>query len=348
MSTSSQNILLNYRTAKSSPNIYLDDYLRLAPGRWLNDTLIEFHGMWVREALTRDINKRIHIFSPFLYPELNQELPRLDMLRRWIMKFNLFALGSLLIPVCTNKHWILAIICNPSLKEGKTKSQILLVDSMRQRGTEHIAGKLRSFVETEHGHRPTKLRITAEMLTVTAVEVPQQQNKADCGVFVAQNMLQYLICKSTDWDAADLPDGWRTEEEATHTRRELANTIGILARQQGYAECISTLGFFGGGNCCTRNKGHHCLARAADNTRHAQHGHTATEQRSRGSRSSMSLPSPRRRGQPIQQYNITFNSPPRGPMVSTAGRSPGIREIEGGCPKIPEGIIIAILIITIT
>uniref|UniRef100_A0A1A9WGD6 Ubiquitin-like protease family profile domain-containing protein n=1 Tax=Glossina brevipalpis TaxID=37001 RepID=A0A1A9WGD6_9MUSC len=206
---------MSARTTTSSLSIYLDDYLRLAPGRWLNDTLIEFHGMWVREALPREVNERIHIFSPFLYPELDREVPRWDILRRWTRKLNPLALGSLMISVCTTKHWVLAIACNPDLKDEKQR-QILLLDSMKRPGIERIAGKIRKFIELEHGHRGTpELRITAKMLPLIAVEVLQQQNETDCGVSVIQNMLRYLLRKSTGWDPADLPNVWCTQEEAT-------------------------------------------------------------------------------------------------------------------------------------
>ncbi|KAJ6525275.1 hypothetical protein DFH09DRAFT_996177 [Mycena vulgaris] len=99
-------------------NITNADLTRLAPGEFLNDTLIEFGlKLWLQQLEKDDpeLVKQIHVFSSFFYKKLNKEnaLEGYESVRKWTSKFDLFDKKYIIIPINENLHWYLAIIYHP-------------------------------------------------------------------------------------------------------------------------------------------------------------------------------------------------------------------------------------------
>ncbi|KAJ6471198.1 hypothetical protein DFH09DRAFT_1220447 [Mycena vulgaris] len=99
-------------------NITNGDLTRLAPGEFLNDTLIEFGlKLWLQQLEKDDpeLVKQIHVFSSFFYKKLNKKnaLEGYESVRKWTSKFDLFDKKYIIIPINENLHWYLAIIYHP-------------------------------------------------------------------------------------------------------------------------------------------------------------------------------------------------------------------------------------------
>ncbi|KAJ7147148.1 hypothetical protein C8R43DRAFT_542989 [Mycena crocata] len=99
-------------------NITNGDVTRLAPGEFLNDTLIEFGlKLWLHELEKEnpELVKQIHVFSSFFYKKLNKKNPQegYESVRKWTSKFDLFQKKYIIIPINENLHWYLAIIYQP-------------------------------------------------------------------------------------------------------------------------------------------------------------------------------------------------------------------------------------------
>ncbi|KAJ7095714.1 hypothetical protein B0H15DRAFT_1019804 [Mycena belliarum] len=99
-------------------NITNGDVTRLAPGEFLNDTLIEFGlKLWLQQLEKDDpeLVKQIHVFSSFFYKKLNKKNTRegYESVRKWTSKFDLFDKKYIIVPINENLHWYLAIIYHP-------------------------------------------------------------------------------------------------------------------------------------------------------------------------------------------------------------------------------------------
>lgn len=75
--------------------------------------------------LNQELQDKIHIFSSFFYRRLSSAklslLPSqdgtktgFDLVKSWTRKVDLFEKDFLIVPICENLHWFLAIICHPS------------------------------------------------------------------------------------------------------------------------------------------------------------------------------------------------------------------------------------------
>ena len=143
----------------------------------------------------------------------NKDLTPYERIKKWTSKVDLFSKDFLIVPICENLHWYLALICFPHRvlvqetsastskameetglsEDGKTKKMdekeafekciILFFDSLDKR---HInTGKiLRSFLEEEAKARYPNKQVDFSKLIVQYASVPRQPNYCDCGVFL--------------------------------------------------------------------------------------------------------------------------------------------------------------------
>ncbi|KAF9777986.1 hypothetical protein BJ322DRAFT_1114528 [Thelephora terrestris] len=112
-------LLLVYRpSGTGAVNITRGDLERLQPGKYLNDTLIEFGlKLWLSDLRDRDpeLADQIHLFSSFFYKKLAIKDKRAgyESVRKWTSKVDLFSKKYLLVPINEHLHWYLAIIYQP-------------------------------------------------------------------------------------------------------------------------------------------------------------------------------------------------------------------------------------------
>ncbi|KAL2645075.1 hypothetical protein R1flu_012662 [Riccia fluitans] len=187
------------------------DLQRLAPMEFLNDTIIDFYIKYMQrpECLKPDQKKRFHFFNSFFYkklfetansqPSSKKHSPDLSKLRKWTKGTNIFEKDYLFVPIHDKWHWSLAIICNPGGGGPDRGSErfILHLDSMSPGHKSAVVFRLLKLylsVEWAHQWQEDKngdlcQRIALEIST-KKVQVPQQDNESDCGLF----LLHYIHC----------------------------------------------------------------------------------------------------------------------------------------------------------
>ena len=112
---------------KTVMRVMNEDLVRLWPGVYLNDTLIDFYLAFVLEKLAWDVASRFHVMSSMFLSHLLRNVGTKNKLaklsdkdvRRWTKNTDLFAKDFLIIPINNSDHWSLAIVVNPGQLDKK-------------------------------------------------------------------------------------------------------------------------------------------------------------------------------------------------------------------------------------
>ncbi|KAF8343928.1 uncharacterized protein EI90DRAFT_2900825, partial [Cantharellus anzutake] len=191
--------------------VHLEDVLRLTPGQWLNDEIINFYGAMVMERAERwhrgdfsdigfspsnsnphvdwDINRKrqhgdplqVHYFNTFFYSKLSSSGYEKARLNKWTKKVDIFAKDALLIPInLGNSHWTFACI-------NLRRKRIEYFDSLG-RCRSSVYEILRDYLDKEHIDKK-KIGFSFDgWRDYFSTDTPQQENAFDCGVFMCQFM----------------------------------------------------------------------------------------------------------------------------------------------------------------
>ncbi|KAG9088693.1 hypothetical protein FRC06_001909, partial [Ceratobasidium sp. 370] len=113
-------IMLVYpQSGTGAVNINRAELLRLEPGEFLNDTLIELGlKLWLNELRTThpELVDQIHVFNSFFFKKLDSGRGRpcdYNSVKKWTSKIDLFKKRFIIVPINEHLHWYLAIICFP-------------------------------------------------------------------------------------------------------------------------------------------------------------------------------------------------------------------------------------------
>ncbi|XP_070033604.1 probable ubiquitin-like-specific protease 2A isoform X2 [Nicotiana tomentosiformis] len=95
----------------------------LQPKNFINDTIIDFYIMYLRNKINPEEKDRFHFFNSFFFrklADLDKDPTRacegraaFQRVRRWTTKVNFFGKDFIFIPVNFSLHWSLIVICHP-------------------------------------------------------------------------------------------------------------------------------------------------------------------------------------------------------------------------------------------
>ncbi|KAL0557811.1 hypothetical protein IC582_006362 [Cucumis melo] len=182
----------------------------LQPETFVNDTIIDFYIQYLKSQIDPKEKHRFHFFNSFFF----RKLADLDKdpssasdgraaflrVRKWTRKVNLFDKDYIFIPINFNLHWSLMVICHPGevarcSDEDLMKSMkvpcILHMDSIKgsHGGLKNL---IQSYLLEEWKERnkesPEDISTKFKNLRFLPLELPQQENSFDCGLF----LLHYL------------------------------------------------------------------------------------------------------------------------------------------------------------
>ena len=199
--------------AKGAVQITLGDLENLKDGAMLNDQCVDFFLKYVQiETMGKqfpEVLETVHVFNSFFYQKLAQRHDDDSMdastaaharVKGWTKGLDIFSKEFLLIPVHSNLHWSLVIVCYPDAKE-KQQSMILHLDSLTQGGghnSELVSRIIRRYLNKEwraRGKGEEEERFSTKVMPAYRVNVPRQQNGCDCGVFILAFVEKFLTEK---------------------------------------------------------------------------------------------------------------------------------------------------------
>lgn len=186
----------------------------LQPDTFVNDTIIDFYIKYLKNKIEPGERHRFHFFNCFFFRKLAdldknpssalEGRAAFQRVRKWTRKINLFEKDYVFIPVNFNYHWSLIVICHPGevaefqgadpVKSPKVPC-ILHMDSIRGSHS-GLKGLLQSYLleEWKERQKDTPEDISSRFLNLRflSLELPQQQNSYDCGLFLLHYVELFL------------------------------------------------------------------------------------------------------------------------------------------------------------
>ncbi|XP_061370838.1 probable ubiquitin-like-specific protease 2A isoform X2 [Gastrolobium bilobum] len=226
----------------------------LQPETFINDTIIDFYIKYLKNKLPTDEQDRFHFFNSFFFRKL-ADLDKdpssaydgraaFQRVRKWTRKVNLFKKDYILIPINYSLHWSLIVICHPGevtcfrdeeIKESSKVPCILHMDSLKgsHKGLKNL---FQSYLceEWRERHQTVVDDDSSKFLHLRfiSLELPQQENFYDCGLFLLHYVERFLeeapinfnpfkITKFSNF----LNSNWFPPPEASLKRSDIHNLI---------------------------------------------------------------------------------------------------------------------------
>jgi hypothetical protein len=164
------------------------DFLKLIPPtEWLNDDMVigplQHTAQYINEEAGVDkMHPKCAALTSFFWPRLQEHGPaqvgRL-MRQAGIRKENLLEMETILIPICQNNHWTLAVVF-------PARRVVSHIDSLGHNGAGRpaVTIKILDWVKTT-----LQEKFVEEEWQMKNIKAPRQQNGYDCGVFTISNAI---------------------------------------------------------------------------------------------------------------------------------------------------------------
>ncbi|XP_010254528.1 PREDICTED: probable ubiquitin-like-specific protease 2B isoform X1 [Nelumbo nucifera] len=186
----------------------------LQPETFINDTIVDFYIKYLKNKIQPEDKNRFHFFNSFFFRKLadmdkdpssaSEGRAAFQRVHKWTRKINLFEKDYIFIPVNFNLHWSLIVICHPGevvnfKDEDANKSLkvpcILHMDSIKgsHKGLKNL---VQSYLWEEWKARQNESLEDASSkfinLRFIPLELPQQENSFDCGLFLLHYVELFL------------------------------------------------------------------------------------------------------------------------------------------------------------
>ncbi|PON37511.1 Ulp1 protease family, C-terminal catalytic domain containing protein [Parasponia andersonii] len=188
----------------------------LRPETFINDTIIDFYIKYLANKIPSDKKHRFHFFNSFFFRKLvdldkdpssaHEGKAAFQRVRKWTRKVNLFEKDYIFIPVNYSLHWSLLVICHPGEapnlevldeeSEGTSKVPCILhMDSIKgsHKGLKNL---MQSYLceEWKERHSGRTEDVSSKFLNLRfiSLELPQQENLFDCGIFLLHYVELFL------------------------------------------------------------------------------------------------------------------------------------------------------------
>ncbi|CAN6164039.1 unnamed protein product [Urochloa humidicola] len=249
-----------YYPSREHPNsveISSDDIRCLQPESLLSSPIMNFYIMYLQGPMS-SIRPRgeYHIFNTYFFSKLDDMTSKEDKttyflkLRRCWKGVNIFEKAYILLPVHAETHWSLVIICMPT-KEDQTGPIILHLDSLKFHSSRLIFSVVSRFLKEEWNYlnenvssaecplRETVWKNFPRKIEKKTIEVPQQENDYDCGLFVLYYMQRFIQEAPERLQKKDLSmfgKRWFRPEEPSQLREKIRHLLQMCmeAEPKGY------------------------------------------------------------------------------------------------------------------
>lgn len=198
------------RVDPESVEICCLDMESLAPEAYLSSTIMNFYIRYLQKTKPHADVDGYHFFNTYFYQKLkeavlskqNEKEASFVRLRRWWKGVNIFEKAYIFLPIHEDLHWSLVIICIPD-KEDQLGPILLHLDSLGLHCSKSLFATIRKFLVEEwkflrQGEVPA-LPISDKIwenlprrIDENIIQVPQQRNEYDCGLFVLFFMERFI------------------------------------------------------------------------------------------------------------------------------------------------------------
>ncbi|KAF8377381.1 hypothetical protein HHK36_030758 [Tetracentron sinense] len=186
----------------------------LQPETFINDTIIDFYIKYLKNKIQPEEKDRFHFFNSFFFRKLadldkdpssaSQGRAAFQRVQKWTKKVNLFEKDFIFIPINFNLHWSLIVICHPgevaNFKDEEIDKSfkvpcILHMDSIKgsHKGLKNL---VQSYLweEWKERQKETSGDVFSKFLNLQffPLELPQQENSFDCGLFLLHYVERFL------------------------------------------------------------------------------------------------------------------------------------------------------------
>ncbi|CAD6229073.1 unnamed protein product [Miscanthus lutarioriparius] len=226
----------------------------LLPETFVNDTIIDFYIKYLSTRIESTVKRRYHFFNSFFFrklADLDKDQGRAPegraaflRVRKWTRKINVFDKDFLFIPVNFNLHWSLIVICYPgevaTFEDGDAKVSaklpcILHMDSLKGSHT-GLKDIIQSYLweEWKERHPESASDHSDKFLNLrfVSLELPQQDNSYDCGLFLLHYVELFLTDAPSNFNplkidvlSGFLSDDWFPPPEASLKRSVVRKLI---------------------------------------------------------------------------------------------------------------------------
>ncbi|KAI3758344.1 hypothetical protein L6452_05904 [Arctium lappa] len=246
------------------------DFDLLQPDTFVNDTIIDFYIKYLKNKIEPEERHRFHFFNSFFFRKLadpdkdpldaSEGRAAFQRVKKWTRKVNLFEKDYVFIPVNYNYHWSLVVFCHlgdvatyndEDVIESMKVPCILHMDSIRGSHT-GLKGLVQSYLKEEWKGRQQgaseDISSRFDDLRFISLELPQQQNSFDCGLFLLHYVELFLEQAPSHFNPFKISKGfnflnvdWFPPADASLKRVVIQRLICDLL-EKPYQESCSTAG----------------------------------------------------------------------------------------------------------
>ncbi|KAL6964223.1 Ulp1 peptidase [Sarracenia purpurea var. burkii] len=234
----------------------------LQPETFINDTIIDFYIKYLKNKIKPKEKHRFHFFNSFFFRKLAdldkdpsqacEGRAAFQRVGKWTRKVDLFGKDYIFIPVNFSLHWSLIVICHPgdiaNIEDEDVEKLpkvpcILHMDSMKgsHRGLKNL---FQSYLWEEWKERRKQLLedVAAKFLNLRFVplELPQQENSFDCGLFLLHYVELFLDCAPVGFSPFKISNSnflnkdWFPPAEASLKRIYIKKLIGEIFEENSF------------------------------------------------------------------------------------------------------------------
>ncbi|KAL1222804.1 Ubiquitin-like-specific protease 1C [Cardamine amara subsp. amara] len=229
--------------------VSLEDLKCLLPGEYLNSPVLNFYIRFLQHHVFSENQTagNCHFFNTFFYKKLieavsykgNDKDAFFVKFRRWWKGCDLFRKSYIFIPIHEDLHWSLVIICIPD-KEDESGLTILHLDSLGLHPRRLIFNNVKRFLKEEWNYLNQDIlsldlpisdkiwRHLPNRINEAEVQVPQQKNDFDCGLFVLFFIKRFIEEAPPRMELQDLGmihKKWFKPNEASALRIKIWNKL---------------------------------------------------------------------------------------------------------------------------
>lgn len=180
---------LEYGSGRNRAVVDFADLPRLDDGEFLNDSLINFYLLYLKDQ-AKASGERVKIFATQFYDTLTRKVPgerskiNYQGVARWTRHEDIFGYDHIMVPINHDHHWYLAIICNvSSIARVPAIEDLTEGDDLSSRGSKGAPGNEEKAEQSSEARSPpTLVNKTPDSSVAVAQNAEEDSEASDLDV----------------------------------------------------------------------------------------------------------------------------------------------------------------------